>query len=334
MKKLALVIVLLGVACTGCTTVALNVYTREQIRSSGECRDDAVLNSLAAVAADSDLLPSYGVYSAGVTTFTDSGSISQTVTWAPLAFTLETLNLSGYRQPKPQWTFDPTVDYERLQAMHAACLWAVCGEARSKAQYPAILGRQEDFLDQKPHFAVEYRLQQIQPGWLHVGCAKDVPSCVRYKAHKDDTWVWVMPADHEAFAQFTLTLQDIATQDVPAFYSPPIVMLLTTSYVTKVLDPNDKTKATTINTTEYRTLKPQYKLEIEKLLQSSLTTGNAIKLTRAQWLEVTELYTGVRTSSTGTPATSLPARAVSSGTTLSPAGSSRPSVGPNFIPAQ
>jgi hypothetical protein len=332
MKKLALAIALAGVACTGCTTVALTEYTRQQISAAGDCRDEAVLNCLATVAADPDILPSYGLYSAGITTFTDSAAISHTVTWAPLANTLEVLALSGSRSPRPQWTFDPTVEYEKLQAMHAACLWAVCGEERAKAQYPEILGSQEEFLDQKPHFAVEYRLRQIPPGWLHVGCAKDVPACVRYKAKKDHRWVWIMPEDHEAFAQFTLTLQDIATQDVSAYYSPPIVMQLTTSYVTKVPDPNDKTKATTINTNEFRTLKPQYKQAIENLIQTSLVTGKPIQVTRAQWLEYTDLYTGVRSSATGTPATSLSARAVPAGPTLTPQGNSTLQQTPKYVP--
>lgn len=332
MKRLALAIVLAGVGSAGCTTVALTEHTRQQIRAAGDCRDEAVLNCLATVAADPDLLPSFGLYSVGLATFTDSATVSQSVTWAQHKRMLNALALSGSRTPKSQWTFDPTVEYEKLQAVHAACLWAVFGEEWAKAQYPEILGNQVDFLNQRPHFAVEYRLRRIPPGWLHIGSAKDVPPGVRYKTKKNHMWVWVMPEDHEAFAQFALTLQDIATQDVNAYYSPPLVIRLTTSYVTKVPDPADKTKATTITTSEYRMLKAKHKQEVENLIQTSLVTGNPIQLTRAQWLEYTELYTGVRSSATGTPAANQPARTLSTGATLTPPGNSGPELAPMYLP--
>ena len=121
--------------------------------------------------------------------------------------------------------------------------------------------------------------------------------------------------NHEAFAQFTLALQDIASQDTAAYYSPPPVIVLTAFYVTKVPDPTDPTKALTVATSEYRAVKREKKEEIEKRILASLVNGKPIDLTRAQWLAYTDLYTFSRTTATGTPATSLPARALSSAST-------------------
>jgi len=313
--------------------MALNEYTDRQTQSSGDCRDQAVLKCLATVADNPDTLPSFGLYAAGIATFTDSVTLGHTVTWGPAQYTMEALGLTGFRSPKEQWTIDPTAEYEKIMATHAACLWGVFGPERLSEQYMSILGKQEDYLDQKPHFAVKDRLAKLPPGWLHYGSEKAVPACVRYKAHKGKTWVWVMPADHEAFAQFTLALQDVATLDIAAYYSPPPVIKLTTYYVTKIPDVSDSSKATTIATNEYRAVRPEFKEEIEKLINKSITSGEPIKLTRAQWLRYTELYTGTRSTATGTPTASLPARAPIGPSTPSgqPPGFNRPSM-PEMFP--
>jgi hypothetical protein len=119
----------------------------------------------------------------------------------------------------------------------------------------------------------------------------------RYKWHRGETWVWVMPEDAEAFAQFTLVLQDIATLDPTVITPPPLLVQLTTFELTKIPDPSDKTKFVTIATNEIRAIKLEYRAEIEKAIQDGMATGD-INLSREQWLAYTEPWYGVRSSNT------------------------------------
>jgi hypothetical protein len=299
MKKLSI----LGVALltvSGCTTLALEEYTAKQNMSSGNCRDRLVLDCLATIAANPNTLPSFALMPNGITTTTDNVSVGHTVTWAALKYTSEALAIGANRQPKGQWTVDPAVDYARLKALHAACLWIVVGPDVATRAYPGILESQSKYLDDQPHFNVAHRLEMFRPCWLHAGCLKDVPSNAWYKAHHGRTWVWVMPDDAEAFSQLVLVFQDIATLDIGVIYSPPILVQLTTYTATKVPDLSDKTKAATVSTTEWRAVKKEFKHAIEDAIQS----GKVVEFTRADWLAYTNPWFGTRTAP-GTPATSL-----------------------------
>lgn len=294
MKPIAIATVAAMLAACGCTTESLSRYTLEQIQSSGYMRDATVLNCLAAVAADPDLLPSYAIYSGGSAQVTDSATIGHTITWAPLAYTAEALSLTASRTPYVEWTVHPLVEYVQLEALHAACLWGVYGPERALARYPAILGEQKDYLDQKAHFGVQPRLARLTPGWLHVGSKKEVPACARFKGHRGKTWVWVMPEDSESFAQFTLALQDIATLDPNAGYGNPLLVTLTTYEVTNLADATDPSKATTISTPETRVVKKEYRGLVEQAIQASLASGTPVKISRAQWLAYTDPWLGTR----------------------------------------
>ncbi len=297
MRTICILTVLASVASSGCTTVSLNQYTRSQNKSYGKCRDDMVLECLASVAAEPATLPSYAIISNGSTNVTDSVTLGQTAVLAPLKYTLETLALTGSRAPKALWTVSPLVEYEKLMALHAACLWGIFDSDYSQKQYPdGILGYQRDYLDQNPHFAVADRLAKIPHGWLHIGSLKEVPLCARYKGHKGNTWVWVMPEDSEAFAQFTLVLQDIATLDISAGYGTPLLVTLTTYEVTRLPDTADKTKAVTIATSEVRAVKKDYQDIVSKAIQDGLKTGTPVALSRAQWLEYTDQWFGFRSA--------------------------------------
>jgi hypothetical protein len=147
----------------------------------------------------------------------------------------------------------------------------------------------------------------------------DVPHSACYKAHCGDTWIWIMPEHAEAFAQFVLAFQDIATLDINVVYSPPLVIQLTTNEVTKLKDPSDPGKAVTISTTEPRAVKLAYRDRINNALRTSLETGNPVPFTRAQWLEFTEPWTGMRTAPVLSPAPTQPGRTVASAPLSTPA---------------
>lgn len=301
--------------CTGCASFVLKEYTLQQAKSAGEGRDSLVLRALATVAANPDALPSFALYSSGITTITDSATLNFTDTWAPFKYLLYNLGFTVSASPKGQWTVDPTVEYQQLQAMHAACLWALFGPECAARAYPTgILGDPQQYLDGKPHFGVEKRLSTLRPGWVQIGRLQDVPHCARFKAHKGKTWVWVMPQDSESFAQFTLVLQDIATLDAAIIASPPILVQLTTVQTTSLPDPTagpGGNKNVAIKSLEIRAVKKEYKELIEKAIQAGISaeegkTGK-VNLTWAEWMAYTEPWAGVRGQSGSTPTTPSPA---------------------------
>ncbi len=298
MRTICIPLVLTALSCTGCLTDSLSQYTLNQVQSGGNVRDELVMNCLAAVAADRNTLPSFAVFAAGNITVTDNASIQHGITYAPLKYTMEALTLSAYRSPKAQWTVDPIVEYEKLSALHAACLWALDGPAAAEVQHPGILGNQRDYLDQEPHFAVAERLSRVPQGWIQCGCKHDVPMDARFKGHQGKTWVWVTPEHSEEFSQFTLTLQDIATLDINNGYGLPLVITLTTYEVSKLPDASDKTKYVTIGLSENRMVKKEYRDLISSKIQESLKSGKEVNLTRAEWLAYTVPWLGTRTNPT------------------------------------
>lgn len=302
----------------GCTTVTLTEYTVCQNRTAGESRDQAVLNGLATVAANPENLPSYALYSNGITTILDNINPGYMVTWKPGNSPAHQVGGTFSRSPRGIWTVDPIVDFERLQALHAVCLWALFGPGRAFERHGEILGDAREYLNQKPHFGVATRLAKLPPpGWVHVGGHRDVPPTACYKTHCGDTWIWIMPEHAEAFAQLVLVFQDIATLDTNIMYAPPLVVQLTTNEVTRLKDPSDPGKAVTISTTESRAVKPAYRDLINQALRTSLETGKPVALTRQQWLEYTEPWAGLRTVAVQTPAPSQPGR-TPSGVSLTP----------------
>lgn len=296
-------------ACAGCTSVAVQEYTLSQNRTSGAIRDDLTLTCLAAVAANPDALPSFALVSSGLPSVTDSVNLSHTATWTHGGYTSEAFGAMASTTPKGQWNVDPVAEYERLEAVHAACLWALFGPERANTIYAGILGDPRVYLDQKPHFNVEHRLARLRPGWVGVGTHHDVPACARYKGHKGDTWVWVMPDDAAAFADFALSLLDIATLDVTAIYTNPILVTLTVYRLTKIPDLSDPTKkVVTIATSETRAVKPEYRGVIEDAIRAGFEQKQ-VPLSRAQWLAYTEPWFGTRTAPAASPAMTMAGRA-------------------------
>ncbi len=304
----ALAVVLVLVLGSGCTTVTLTEYTICQNRTAGESRDRAVLNCLASVAANPENLPSYALYSNGITTILDNINPAYMSTWNPGKANAHQVGGTLSRSPRGVWTVDPVVDFERLEALHGACLWALFGPRHASERYPEMLGDAQQYLNQKPHFGVASRLGKLPVGWVGVGRHRDVPHAALYKASCGDTWIWIMPEHAEAFAQLVLVFQDIATLDLNIVYSPPLVIQLTTNEVSKLADASDPTKAVTISTVEARAVKLAYRELINKALQDSLENGKPVPFTRAQWLEYTEPWTGMRTVPVQSPAPSQPGR--------------------------
>lgn len=291
---------------SGCTTLSLEKYTQNQNQSGGECSETVALDCLATVADNPNVLPSYAVLAAGVTTVTDSVTIGDVISATTSKPTIDAFSVNATRQPKGQWTVDPAAEYERLEALHAACIWMLFGPQVAFNAYPEILGDQSYYLDTKPHFGVSARLSKLPPTWFKCGRSCDVPKCARYTGHAGKTWVWVMPEDSEAFAQFSLALLDIASLDLNySVYSMPILVSLNTTVATKIPDSTVKTNAVTITTSEWRVVKREYKPVIEHAIQQSMASGQPVNLTRAQWLAFTDPWFGTRTAPAASPSSSI-----------------------------
>ena len=220
------------IACTGCTTLALERHTLSQGESVAALRAQEVLDNLALVANDPAGLPAYSSIFAGTAQVTDSAQFGATFLWlvkgvmssSTYGLFSEAANMQLSRSVSQNWSLDPLVVPEKVEAMRCACRWVVCGPEKACGSCPGLLASPEQDHSPGRHFGVEERLARLPPCWLHIGRCAEVPKAARYKAHCGATWVWVMPDGLTGLADFTLVLQDIARIHINSeslFYWPP-----------------------------------------------------------------------------------------------------------------
>ena len=63
-------------------------------------------------------------------------------------------------------------------------------------------------------FNVNYATK-LHTGWFSIGTKHDVPKDACYVGHCGKTYVWVMPGNEEALADFALVILDIASYEAP-----------------------------------------------------------------------------------------------------------------------
>lgn len=273
--------------------MSLERYTLRQIATVQTYRNDASMECLAAVAANADMLPSYGLLVNGSTHITDmaSGTASTLWTRALGTFSSETLGVSASRSPQLTWTVDTVGDYSRLAALRCACRWMIFGAEDACRDCPGLLDDpQTNYVLNHPQFGVAERLGRLPDGWVGRGRLKDVPLHAAWKAHCKDTWVWVLPQQEWCLSEFILILHDIATIDPAATYSPPLLVTVTKS----VMVPNSKVPSLSFD--ELRVVKPEYR----KTIETAMHNGDAI--TYQEWIDYTNAYNGSRTTAkAGTP---------------------------------
>ena len=216
---------LVACACTGCTMMSLDRHTVAQSNSTIDLRYREVMDNLALIANDRSSLPSYSSIFAGTVSVQDSGTLNSTTTW-PFSAGMEAVNPSFNRQISQNWTLDPIMVPEKLEAMRATCQWVIGGPGRVSKESMSLLIRPEQAQPGPDrHFGVADKLAQMPAGWLGVGRLKDVPLCARYKAHSGLTWVWVTPDGMKGLADFTLIIQQIArvySNHPTLFNFPPV----------------------------------------------------------------------------------------------------------------
>jgi hypothetical protein len=230
--RIGLPVLLIVAVCTGCTTLSTERHTTGLNGTVMDLRYREVMDDLAMVANDPNAVPSFSTMYAGTTQVTDAGQIGSTTIWTTAPFlgqmssgyNSEAVNPLLSRMIVENWSLDPIVVPEKLEAMRCACRWVIYGPEHACDGCTDLLGDP----DQSPpgtgrHFNVADKLAKLPPGWLHVGGLKDVPLKACYKAHCGKTWVWVMPQDFPALADFFLVFQDIARVDInsPTLFSLP-----------------------------------------------------------------------------------------------------------------
>jgi hypothetical protein len=221
-----------GFACTGCTTLALERHTLGQAKSVAELRYLEVLDNLALVAHDPAALPAYSSIFAGTAQVIDTSQFGSSPVWVAkgvmgttvAGFLSETTSPQFSRSVSENWSLDPLLAPEKIEALRCACRWVVYGPAMACSSCPGLLATPEQSPTPGRHFGVADRLAHLPPGWLHVGHLKDVPLAAHYRAHCGNTWVWVMPDGMAGLADFTLVFEDIARVNINSpslFYWPP-----------------------------------------------------------------------------------------------------------------
>jgi hypothetical protein len=163
-----------------------------------------VLDNLAAIAANPATLPYFSVITAGGTQITDMGQASPSTVFDRTGFMSQTVGLQGSRSVQENWTTDPVKDPERLAAIRCVLLVAL-------GTHPDDCGECHEELTK---FKVLDQLAKIPPGWLHLGCKKDVPKDACYVGRCGQRYVWVSYDGLEGLTRLTLVIMDIATVEM------------------------------------------------------------------------------------------------------------------------
>jgi hypothetical protein len=200
--------------CTGCITAALERHTLSQVATPTDIRYQQVLDNLAMVAHDPAALPAYSSIFAGTTQITDTAQLASTTSFGPPGNGGQIVSPQFTRGVSENWTLDPINAPEQLEAVRCACRWVVYGEEIACHDCVGLLASPEQAPYPGRHFGVADDLAKLPVGWLRVGRRRDVPAKARYSAQCGDSWVWVMPEDTQALADFNLILQNIARVDI------------------------------------------------------------------------------------------------------------------------
>ena len=153
---------------SGCTMTSLERHTVAQVDTTTELRYREVMNNLAMIANDPSRLPNYTSIFSGTVFVQDTGQLLSTTTW-PWAVSLgsQATNPSVNRQISQNWTLDPVLVPEKLEAMRAACQWAIGGPGYVWPDSMSLLVRPDDAPPGPDrHFGVVEQLAQMPAGWL------------------------------------------------------------------------------------------------------------------------------------------------------------------------
>lgn len=217
---------------TGCTMMSLERHTVAQTDSTIDLRYHEIMDNLAMIAHNPSTLPAYASIYAGTIFVSDQAQVISMTNWQHMipatkdGFASEMASPSVNRMINQNWAIDPVVGPEKLEAIRAACQWAIGGpEAVNKDSMTLLIRAEQAPPGPGRHFDVAEGLAKLPAEWLCKGKLKDVPICARYKSHCSETWVWVTPDGMKGLADFALILQNIARVPIETpslFHFPPV----------------------------------------------------------------------------------------------------------------
>jgi hypothetical protein len=225
-----LIMAMAAIACAGCTMSTLRRETLTQVDSSVDMRFQELIENLALFADDASAIPvSASIYTGG-SQIQDTASLGETTVWQRQkglnGFGSQAATVSASRQIGLNWTVDPVVDPERLEAIRFACWWVVYGP-QSVGPYGVALLARPDQVPGMPgrHFGVLDQMYRLPFGWLGKGGSKEAPKNAAYKACHGGASVWVMPEGIGGLADLCLVVQNISRVDInsPTLFSPGLV---------------------------------------------------------------------------------------------------------------
>jgi hypothetical protein len=226
MRKSLLVLVPL-IACMGCMTDRLSKREVNQSKTDMQIRYHEVLYNLARIADDPSALPVYAPIYSATPAIQDSAQISNSTVLQLLLPAGKKLNpLDGFSQDQisPQvqrqllenWSLDPIIVPEKLEAIRCCCQWVLYGPECACRDHPGLLDKPDDFPPENRgrHFGVAERLAKLPSHWIHFERRLKAPRDAVYKAHCDGMCAWVTADGVQALADFNLIIQDIARVDI------------------------------------------------------------------------------------------------------------------------
>jgi hypothetical protein len=198
-RSISIVAILASALLAGCTAAALDRHTVDQTISSSDLRCQIVMDCLASAAANDGQIPAFSTVTDGLTQVVDTGKFESKVTLPSLG---PTFTLTGTRAPEAQWTLDPAGTPEKLQAIQAACCWALYGRPTNV-----------DVIDLLIKYKVYDSLDELPANWLGCGRKCDMPKTTCYTGNCCGTYLWVTFGGTCGLSEVTLILMDIATTD-------------------------------------------------------------------------------------------------------------------------
>src|SRR5262249_3728346 len=133
-------------------------------------------HDLAMIANEPSALPVYAPIYAGTPAISDNAQITSVTILQHLVprspqegFNSEAMNPQLQRQDVENWSLDPIIVPEKLEAMRAACQWVIYGPERANRDNPGLLFKADDFPpeDRNRHFGVADQLAMLPSNWLH-----------------------------------------------------------------------------------------------------------------------------------------------------------------------
>jgi hypothetical protein len=195
-------LVLLALACAGCTHYQLSHSTVEQAGTITDLHYKQVLSNLASSHCNPNVLPHFAVVGTGGALVNDQGSVNVELEWDPRTIIRELMGVDAARQVELQWTLAPVVNPDKLRAIRCLFQLVVLGETTDPEADKLLKA-----------FLGEGYMEWVQRGWYGVGSRSDVPKGACYVGHCGVQYVWVMPDDLEALSRLTLVVLNVATLD-------------------------------------------------------------------------------------------------------------------------